>query len=63
LSEHLASGRQLLVACDGRLDRTACARIFGQERSVRTVSSGREIVSPLLARRKSWLAWLVRRER
>jgi tetratricopeptide (TPR) repeat protein len=63
LSEHLASGRQLLVACDGRLDRTACARIFGQERSVRTVCSGREIVSPLLARRKGWLDWLVRRER
>jgi hypothetical protein len=60
LAEHLGSECRLLVACDGRLDRAACARIFDQVRSVHILTSGREIVSPLLARRESWLSRLVR---
>jgi hypothetical protein len=58
LAPHLAGRRQLLVAADGRLGRAACLRLGGPQTVVRTLNSGREIVSPLLARSAGWLAWL-----
>lgn len=58
LAPQLAGQRQLLVATDGRLGRAACVRLGGPRASVRMLASGREIVSPLLARPAGWLAWL-----
>src|SRR5262249_30476489 len=58
LASHLAGRRQLLVATDGRLGRGVGKRVGESQASVRTVASGREIVSPLLARPTGWLAWL-----
>jgi tetratricopeptide (TPR) repeat protein len=58
LAPHLAGRRQLLVATDGRLGRAACVRLGGPRMLVRTLASGRELVSPLLARQVGWLVWL-----
>jgi tetratricopeptide (TPR) repeat protein len=55
---HLAGRGRLLVATDGGLARAAWVRLRGSRASVRTLTSGREIVSPLLARQGGWLAWL-----
>jgi hypothetical protein len=58
LARPLAGRRQLLVATDGRLGRAACLRLGGPQALVRTLASGREIISPLLVRQVGWLAWL-----
>jgi tetratricopeptide (TPR) repeat protein len=48
LARHLAGRRQLIVATD-RCLRHACTQVWGSQNLVRTLISGREIVSPLLA--------------
>jgi hypothetical protein len=58
LAPHLAGRRQLLVATDGHLGRAAGTRLGGSQTLVRTLASGREIISLLLARPAGWLAWL-----
>jgi hypothetical protein len=58
LAPHLAGRRQLLVATDGCLGRASCVRLGGPRMLVRTLASGREVISPLLARPAGWLAWL-----
>jgi hypothetical protein len=58
LAPHLGGRRQLLVATDGRLGRAACVRLGGPRALVRTLASGRELVSPLLARPTGWIARL-----
>jgi tetratricopeptide (TPR) repeat protein len=58
LASHLAGRRQLLVATDGHLGRAASIRLGASQALVRTLTSGREIISPLLARQAGWLAWL-----
>ena len=58
LASHLAGRRHLLVATDGHLVRPVGNRMGEPQASVSTVASGREIVSPLLARPAGWLAWL-----
>jgi hypothetical protein len=58
LAPHLAGRRKLLVATDGRLGRAACVRLGGPRELVRTLASGREIVSPLVTRPAGWLARL-----
>jgi hypothetical protein len=58
LAPHLSGRRQVLVATDGRLGRAACRRLGERGAPARTLSSGREVVSPLLARPAGWLAWL-----
>jgi tetratricopeptide (TPR) repeat protein len=58
LAPHLAGRRQLFVATDGHLGRAASNRLGGSQALVRTLTSGRELVSPLLARQVGWLAWL-----
>lgn len=57
LAPHLAGRRQLLVATHGRLGGAACVRLGGPRMLVRTLASGREVISPLLARPAGWLAW------
>jgi tetratricopeptide (TPR) repeat protein len=58
LAPHLAGRRQLLVATDRHLGSAACIRPGGSQALVRTLTSGRELVSPLLARQVGWLVWL-----
>jgi hypothetical protein len=59
LAPHLHASRgQLFVATDGRLGRGACVRLAGSQALLHTLTSGREIVSPLLARPPGRLAWL-----
>jgi hypothetical protein len=58
LAPHLAGRRKLFVATDGRLGRAACVRLGAPRMLVRTLASGREVLSPLLARPAGWLAWL-----
>jgi tetratricopeptide (TPR) repeat protein len=58
LAPHLGGRRQLFVATAGRMGRASCVRLGGPQALVRMLSSGREIVSPLLARPTDWLAWL-----
>jgi tetratricopeptide (TPR) repeat protein len=58
LAPHLAGRWQLLVAADGRLRRAACVRLGGPRMVVRILASGREVISPLLARPVGRLAWL-----
>jgi hypothetical protein len=64
LAPHLAGRRRLIVAADGRLARAVWVRLGGPQAVVRTLNSGREIVSPLLAPSAGWLArlrgWLAR---
>jgi tetratricopeptide (TPR) repeat protein len=58
LAPHLTGREHLLIATDGRLSRSACIHLGGSQTSVCTLDSGREIVSPLLAPKKGWLARL-----
>jgi hypothetical protein len=58
LAPHLAGRRQLLVATADHLGSAIGVRLGGPQMLVRTLASGREIVSPLLARPTGWLAWL-----
>ena len=58
LASYLAGRRQLLVPTEGHLGRAACIRLGRPQALVRTLVSGRELVSPLLARPTGWLAWL-----
>ncbi|HZV07115.1 MAG TPA: tetratricopeptide repeat protein [Gemmataceae bacterium] len=63
LAPFLGGRRQLLVATDGRVGRAACYRLGGAQALVRTLASGRELISPLLSRRGRWFVrlrgWLV----
>jgi hypothetical protein len=58
LAPHLAGRRQLFVATAGHMGRAIGVRLGGPQTLVRTLASGREIISPLLARPTGWLAWL-----
>jgi hypothetical protein len=58
LAPHLGGRRQVLVATDGRLGRDACVRLGGPRALVRSLASGCELVSPLLAQPTVWIAWL-----
>jgi hypothetical protein len=58
LAPHLAGRRQLLVATDRHLGSAACIQLGGCQVLVCTLTSGRELVSPLLARQVGWLVWL-----
>jgi hypothetical protein len=48
----------MLVATDGHLGRAASIRLGGPQALVRTLTSGRELVSPLLAQPTGWIARL-----
>jgi hypothetical protein len=48
----------LLVATDGHLGRAGSNRLGGSQALVRTLTSGRELVSPLLSPPESWFVRL-----